>query len=164
LLPKYLLALPIAGILLLGVLFLAEIQILHMSFAYLYGKQRQFLFLTVGALLFAFSITLVMAIWLGSLVAIAVGQVGALVLWWFVNEWSLRKTTGQRWIDRLQLVSVFAWSVMSYWIVMKSLDNVGLRIVAYYALVGGCLVFTCYPEMRILWKLLSRALPQTATQ
>jgi hypothetical protein len=156
-------ALPAAGILLLGVLFLAEIQILHMSFAYLYGKQRQFLFLTVGAVLLAFSIALVMAISLSSLVAVAIGQLGVLVLWWFANEWNLRDTTGQRWIDRLRLVSVFAWSVVSYGIAMKSLENVGLRILVYYALVGGCLFLTCYPEMKILWKLLSRALPQTAT-
>lgn len=163
LLPKYLVALPTAGILLLGVLFLAEIQILHTSFAYLYGKQRQFLFLTAGALLLSFSVAGLTAIWLGSLVAVAIGQLGALVLWWFANEWNLRETTGQRWIDQLRLMSVFAWSVFGYGIAMKSTENVGLRILAYYALVGGCLIVACYPEIRILWRLRSRASPQTAT-
>jgi len=156
-LPNYVEALPAAGILLLGVIFLAGIQILHMSFAYLYGKQRQFLLLTAGALLVSLGVALALAIWLRSLVAVAIGQIGALALWWLANEWSLRKTTGQRWQDRVRLTSVFAWSALSYVVAMKGAGNVGLRTLIYYALVAGCLVFTCYPEIRIAWKGLSRA-------
>jgi O-antigen/teichoic acid export membrane protein len=159
-LPKYLVALPLSGILLLGVLFLAEIQILHTSFAYLYGKQRQFLLLTVGALVLSFSFAAVIAVRLHSLMAIAIGQVGALMFWWFANEWSLRETTGQRWTDQLRLIYSFAWSAISYGIAFRYLDNVGSRILLYYALVGGCLAFTCYAEIKIIWKLLSRALAQ----
>jgi O-antigen/teichoic acid export membrane protein len=159
-LPKYLVALPAAGVLLLSVLFLAEIQILHTSFAYLYGKQRQFLFLTVGALVLAFSVGLVTAIWLGSLVAVAVGQLGVLIVWWLANGLALQSITGQRWHESLALVSNFAWSAISYGIAMKSTGNVGLRILIYYALVGGCLLFTCRAEIRILGKLVSRSLVQ----
>lgn len=161
LLPKYVEALPAAGILLLGVIFLAGIQILHMSFAYLYGKQRPFLLLTATALLVSFGVALALAIRLRSLVAVAVGQIGVLALWWLANEWILRKTTGQRWKDRLRLTSVFAWSAISYVVAMKSAENVGLRTLIYYALVAGCLVLACSPEIRIAWKLLSRASPWT---
>ena len=159
-LPKYVPGLRIAGILLLGVIFLAGIQILHMSFAYLYGKQRQFLLLTIGALVVTFSVVLGMALWLHSLVAVAIGQVGGLALWWLANEWNLRETTGHRLKDWLRLVSVFAWSAISYGTAMKYVDGFGLRTLVYYALVVGCLALTCYPEIRIAWNLLSRAVPR----
>jgi O-antigen/teichoic acid export membrane protein len=161
-LPKYLMALPAAGVLLLGVFFLAEIQILHTSFAYLHGRQRQFLLLTFGALLVSFAVALVMALWLRSLVAVAIGQVGALAFWWFANEWVLRETTGQHWKDRLRPVAVFAWSAISYGVALRFTENVGGRIILYYALVVGCLVLTCRPEIRIIAKLLSRGFPRVA--
>ena len=161
-LPKYSVALPAAGILLLGVLFLAEIQILHTSFAYLHGRQRQFLLLTVGALAVSISLGLVMAIWLHSLIAVAIGQVGALALWWLANEWSLRETTGQRWKDRLRPLVGFAWSAISYGLAIKYEKNIGLRIVLYYLLVVGCLVLTCSPAIKTITKLLSKDLPHAA--
>jgi len=160
-LPKYVTALPPAGILLLGVIFLAGIQILHMSFAYLYGKQRQLLFLTVGALVVSFSVAVVMAVWLRSLVAVAIGQVVALAFWWFADEWYLRETTGQSWKDWMRIVFVFVWSASSYAVAMKWGENLGLQTLIYYSLVAGCLVFTCYSEIKIAWNLLSRAVSQT---
>ena len=161
-LPKYSVALPAAGILLLGVLFLAEIQILHTSFAYLYGRQRQFLLLTVGALVLSISLAVLMALWLHSLVAVAIGQVWALALWWLANELSLRETTGQRWKDRLRPLIGFAWSAISYGLVIEYEKNIGLRIVLYYLLVAGCLVLTCSPAIKAITKLLSKDLPETA--
>jgi len=159
-LPKYVPGLRIAGILLLGVSFLAGIQILHMTFAYLYGRQRQFLLLTIGALVVTFSVVLGTALWLRSLVAVAIGQVGALALWWLANEWNLRETTGHRLKEWLRLMIVFAWSAISYGTAMKYVGSIGLRALVYYALVVGCLALTCYPEIRITWNLLSRAVPR----
>jgi O-antigen/teichoic acid export membrane protein len=162
LLPKYLAALPAAEILLFSVLFLAEIQILHTSFAYLYRKQRQFLYLTVAALVAAFSIGLAAAFWIGTLTAVAVGQLMALMVWWFANEWSLRSITGRRWTDQVTFMAIFGWSAISYAAAMNFTVNIGARILIYYALVSGCLIFTCLPEMKILWRLLSRLSPQAA--
>jgi O-antigen/teichoic acid export membrane protein len=161
-LPKYLAALPAAGILLLSVLFLAEIQILHTSFAYLYGQQRQFLYLTVVALFLAFSVGFATSIWLGTLVAVAFGQLAVLLVWWFINEWNLRPITGQRWLERAMVLVMFGWSTFSYLAAMKSTENVGLRILIYYALVGAGLFLTCLPEMKMLWKFFSRLSPQAA--
>lgn len=155
-LPKYAAALPAAGILLFSIFFLAEIQILHTSFAYIYGRQREFLLLTVGALVVAFSIGVAVAIFLGSLVAMAIGQLVALAVWWLANDWTLGPTTGQSWAGRLTLLAVFAWSVISYEIAMKCAVNVGVRILVYYALVGICLVWVCRPEIKILRKLMSQ--------
>jgi O-antigen/teichoic acid export membrane protein len=153
-LPKYLAALPVAGVLLLGVIFLAGIQILHMSFAYLYERQRQFLSLTVGALLVSFSVALVMTIWLRSLVAVALGQVAALALWWLLNEWNLRETSGQRWKNWLQVLSVVGWSAVSYGLALWFTPYLGLRIPIYYALVTTVLWFSCREEFHLGWRLI----------
>jgi O-antigen/teichoic acid export membrane protein len=152
-LPKYLTSLPVAGILLVGVVFLAGIQILHMSFASLYGRQRQFLFLTVGALVVSFSVALVLALWLRSLVAVAVGQVAALAIWWAVNEWRLRELTGQGWKDWLRTIGLIAWSLASYGVSMWSTNQVVWRMLIYYLLVTLVLWLACRDEFRIGWKL-----------
>ena len=156
LLPKYSASLPVAGILLFGIFFLAEIQILHTSFAYIHGKQHEFLLLTIVAAVLTFGIGLAMAILVGSLTAIAIGQMASLAIWWFINDWFLRETTGQTWARRFTLLAVFGWSVVGYLIATKSTQNVGLRILLYYALVGLCLYWVCRPELEILAKLLSR--------
>jgi O-antigen/teichoic acid export membrane protein len=161
-LPKYLPALPSAGILLLSVLFLAEIQILHTSFAYLYGKQRQFLYVTVAALALAFSVGWMTSGRFGTLPAVAVGQLAVLMVWWLANEWQLRAITGQRWMERCTVVLIFGWSALSYAVAMRFADNAALRILIYYALAGGVLVVACRPEVKMLWKLISRLTPQAA--
>ena len=82
-LPKYVPALTVARIMLIGVIFLAGIQILHMSFSFLEGRQRQFLVLTIIAIGVTFSLSLALALWFRSLVAVATGQgggAGALVV------------------------------------------------------------------------------------
>ncbi len=150
LLPKYAPSLPAAGILLFGIFFLAEIQILHTSFAYIYGKQREFLLLTIAAAVVTFSVGLAMAIFIGSLAAIAVGQLISLAVWWLANDLALGNTTGQNWSSRLTLLAVFAWSAIGYEIATKITQNVGLRILVYYLLVGVCLFRVCRPEIEIL--------------
>ncbi len=152
-LPKYAPALPIARILLLGVIFLAGIQVLHMSFAYLYGKQRQFLVLTIGALGMSILLILVLVLWLHSLVAVAIGQVVALAFWWLFNEWNLRKTTGQHWNDWLRVMALFGWSLASYGMSMRFSDQSVWRISIYYLLVISVLWRACSDEFRIVWKI-----------
>jgi len=153
-LPKYLAALPIAGILLLGVFFLAGIQILHMSFAYLYGRQRHFLFLTLGALVVSFSVALVTASWLRSLVAVAMGQVATLAVWWLLNEWNLRETSGQRWKNWLKILSVIGWSAVSYGLAFWLTLGAAWRIPMYYTLVVPVLWFSCSEELSFGWRLI----------
>ena len=154
---KYLAALPVAGILLLGVIFLAGIQVLHMSFAYIYGKQRQFLFLTVGALILSFSVGLFTAFYYRSLTAVAGGQVIVLAIWWLTNEWALRKITGQRWKDSALILTTFVWSAAGFAVAMAYGKNPGFRALIYYAIVSLCLMVACRSELRITWKLLSRS-------
>ena len=151
-LPKYAPALPVAAILLLGVVFLAEIQILHMSYSYLYGRQREFLFVTLGMLIFSFTVAIVMAVWLRSLIAVASGQVGVLVAWWLVNESRLRETTGQGWKERLRFFFVIGWSGMSYGVALWSTQSMGWRTAIYYFLVIPALLVVCREEFRLGWR------------
>jgi O-antigen/teichoic acid export membrane protein len=155
-LPKYAPSLPAAGILLFGVFFLAEIQILHTSFAYIYGRQRLFLMLTIAASVVTFGVGLVMAIYLGSLVAIAVGQLISLAIWWLANDLALSSTTGQDWRSRLTLLATFAWSTIAYEIATKITQNVGLRVAIYYLLVCACLFWVCRSEIEILQRLVTQ--------
>jgi O-antigen/teichoic acid export membrane protein len=148
-LPKYVPALPVAAILLLGVVFLAGIQILHMSYSYLYGRQRQFLLLTVGASAMSFAVAIVMAVWLRSLVAVATGQVVALALWWAVNEWSLRETTGQGWKEWLQAFGLISWSAGSFGVATRWTNHIGWQLSIYYALVIFALIYGCGEEFRL---------------
>jgi O-antigen/teichoic acid export membrane protein len=153
-LPKYAPSLPIAGILLMGVIFLADIVILHMSYFYLHSRQRQFLFQAIVALVLSVSVALAMALWVRSLAAVAIGQVVALAFWWLVNEWSLRKTSGQGWRDWLRVLSVAGWSAASYGLVLQLTPYVAWRAAAYYLLVAFVLWFSCSDEFRLGWRLL----------
>lgn len=151
-LPKYIPSLPVAGILVLSVIFLAGIQILHMSYFYLYGKQRQFLYQTVGALAVGAGVALVLAMSLHSLFAVAIGQVVVLALWWMGNEWTLRRTTSQSKRDWLRIFAVAGWSAASYGFALWSTENIGWRIPAYYLLVMLVLWFFCGDELRLVWR------------
>ena len=138
----------------LGVIFLAGIQILHTSFAYLYGRQRQFLFLTLAALVVSFSVALVLAIWLRSLIGVAIGQLAVLAAWWLANEGNLRETSGQTWKDWLQVIFVIGWCFMSYGVVLCFTLEAIWRIPMYYALVVPVLWFSCREEIRFIWRLI----------
>jgi O-antigen/teichoic acid export membrane protein len=162
-LQKYLAALPVAGLLLLGVLFLAGIQVLHMSFAYIYGKQRQFLFLTVGVLMASFTVGLFTTFYYRSLIAVAGGQVIVLAIWWLINEWFLRKITGQKWKDWALILITFVWSSAGFAVAMAYTKNPLFRTLIYYAMVSLFLMVACRSELRITWKLLTRSSGATAS-
>lgn len=152
-LPKYVAALPVAGILVLSVIFLAAIQILHMNYFYLYGKQRQFLYWTLGALALSLSAALLIARWLHSLPAVAIGQAGALFAWWLVNEWKLRRVTRYGGKDWLRVSAVGGWSAASYGFALWSTGNLGSRFLAYYGLVAVVLWIVFGDELRFSLKL-----------
>jgi O-antigen/teichoic acid export membrane protein len=153
-LPKYVPALPIAAILVLGVVFLAGIQILHMSYSYLYGKQRQFLAMTVGAFVVSIGVAIVMAVSLKSLVAVAIGQAAALAAWWMVNEWALRSTTGQGWREWFRVWAVILVSVVGYGAALWSGTEIGWEIGIYYLLAAPALLVFCRRELRLSWRLM----------
>jgi len=155
-LPKYVPALPIAAILVLGVVFLAGIQILHMSYSYLYGRQRQFLAITVGAFVVSIGVAIVMAVSLKSLVAVAIGQVAVLAVWWMVNEWVLRASTGQGWKNWLRLMGAFLWGAVSFCLSVRYFRNAGTGTLAYFFLVAGWVGLAYVEEIQIMRRVLFR--------
>jgi O-antigen/teichoic acid export membrane protein len=148
-LPKYIPSLPFAAVMVLGIVFLAGIQILHMSYAYLYSKQRQFLILTVGMLVLSFGVATALAISMKSLLAVAAGQVGVLASWWIINEWNLRKETGQGWREWFLVCAIFIESCV--WFSLALWFGIGARLSAvfYYALSIPTIVVLAPSEFRL---------------
>ena len=160
-LPNYVPSLSVAKVLLLGILFLAGIQILHMSFSYLNGKQRDFLLRTVYVLAATYSLLLALAFWMHSLFAVAIGQDIALALWWFVNEWKLRSTTGQSAKDWSRTGVVFVWSSGCYVLASGWIHRIVWQIPVYYALVFLALLLACREELRAGWRIFKFSLAGT---
>jgi len=151
-LPKYEPSLPVARILLLGIIFFAGIQILHASFSYLDGRQREFLTGSILAIAASFGLAFFLAAWLHSLFAVAAGQVVVLAFWWMLNEWRLRGFSGQRLRDWLKIVALFAWSAVSYEVSMALTPNAAFRVGIYYLLVVAVLVVSFPEQFRAGWK------------
>jgi O-antigen/teichoic acid export membrane protein len=160
-LPKYVPGLPVAGILLLAVIFLAGIQVLHASFSYLDGRQRQFLIRTVCAVVFTILLALVMAVWTRSLVDVALGQLVALAIWWLINEWELRQRSGQRWLDWVRVLAVFAWCAISYGFALSRAQTLLARTLLYYGLIATALWFACRAEIRLCLTLVANVRADT---
>jgi O-antigen/teichoic acid export membrane protein len=156
-LPRYIPSLEFARVLLLGIPFLAGIQILHMSFAYLHGKQIHFLIRTVAVLAVSLGLTSLVAFHARSLKAVAIVQVIILGTWWLFNEWTLRDLTGETLGDWTKSFGVFALASLTYW--MTTLPNkygVTLSVLSYYACAAVILSVTCRSECRLYFKVLVR--------
>src|SRR5438552_5623390 len=97
--PNYAGILPVAGVLLLGALFFAVIQILHGTVFNLYGKQKHFLLYAVLAVAVSLALAAMAVLLFHSLQLVAAMQVLSAGLWWGFNAWRLRSITGESWGD-----------------------------------------------------------------
>jgi O-antigen/teichoic acid export membrane protein len=156
-LPQYSGSLPVACILLGGTVFLGEIQFLHASFAYVYGRQRTFLWYTLAALVLTFLIAVGAAFGTHSLRIVAAGEVVALGLWWMFDEWQLRELTGQTPKEWLALLGLFCWALVSYWVALHQFHSGPARMAVYYGMVAGALWLVCSAELRLILKFLTFA-------
>ncbi len=146
-LPKYIPSLPYARVLLLGIPFLAAIQIVQMSFAYLNSMQRRFLIRSLGVLAMSLILTSLAAFYAGSLTVVAAAQVVILGLWWLFNEWTLRDLTEQTRADWLKFLVIYGLVSASYWIATGS-QGAGVASVGYYTAIGLIFAVTCRRELR----------------
>jgi O-antigen/teichoic acid export membrane protein len=121
--PKYLASLQYARVLLLGIPFLAAVQILQTNYAYLTGVQRQFFARTVAVLTVSLGITSFVAFHFGSLRIVAAAQVMVLAGWWLSNEWTLRGLTGEGFLSWARFLLVYSLTGISYWMVTASARN-----------------------------------------
>jgi O-antigen/teichoic acid export membrane protein len=147
-LPKYIPSLEFARVLLLGIPFIAVIQILHMNFAYLGGRQRHFLWRTAGVLALSLGLTLLAAFGLGSLKAVASVQVFVLGCWWLLNEWTLRGLTGGGFAHWVKFASVYGVASLSYWVMTRQGHSVPMSVAIYYGLVAVLIGIMCREEFR----------------
>jgi O-antigen/teichoic acid export membrane protein len=156
-LPKYIPSLPIARILLLGIIFIAGIQILQASFAYLYGRQVLYLRRTIVILALGTGLAFLAAFKFRSLEVVAGSQVLILALWWLSNEWSLRDLTRQRLADWTKFVGLFVFLCVSYffaiWITPR---RPIISLLIYYLFAGSILSVFLRDDFRVWSKVLRR--------
>lgn len=155
-LPQYIASLAIARMLLLGILFVGCIQVLHMSFSYLHGRQGLFLMGTLLMLAVGLGLTLFAVVSLRSLLDVAVAQIITLGLWWLLNEITLRDLTGLTVTDWGNFLAVFGSAGFCYWIASRYGHGVLSSMLLYYASLAVVLCTAFRAELRLVPKLLSQ--------
>jgi O-antigen/teichoic acid export membrane protein len=149
-LPKYIPSLGYARVLLLGIPFLAAIQIVQMSYAYLNGMQKHFLARTVGVLAVSLGLTSQAAFHADSLRIVAGVQVAILCAWWLFNEWTLRNLTGQTKRDWTRFAGVYAVAGASYWVATSPGLNMGAAVGLYYLSAAIIVSLGCRAEVKLI--------------
>jgi O-antigen/teichoic acid export membrane protein len=149
-LQAYVPILPVAGILLLGALFLAVIQILHGSVFSLYGKQKHFLLYAVVAVGLSLGLAFMAITIFHSLRLVAAMQVAALGMWWLFNAWKLNAITGESWRDLGLMLLIFTWSAISMWMAFSWSSSWAIRTAFYWALTAGPLALVYREQIRMI--------------
>jgi O-antigen/teichoic acid export membrane protein len=149
-LPKYSGILPVAGILLLGALFFAVIQILHGSVFNLYGKQKHFLLYSILAVGISLGLVSMAILVFRSLRLVATMQVVVVAAWWLFNGWRLSAITGESWRDFAGVLLIFAWSAISLWLAFSWSSHWAIRTVFYWALTAAPLTLVCREQFRLI--------------
>jgi O-antigen/teichoic acid export membrane protein len=149
-LPRYMPSVQYSRILLLGIPFMAVIQVLQMSYAYLNGTQKRFLARTVAALVVSLSVTSFAAFHTGSLRTVAGVQVAILGLWWLFNEWALREWTGQEAGDWAEFTGVYLLTGTGYWLTSGAGIHLATAIALYYLAVGAIVGLGCRNKLELL--------------
>jgi O-antigen/teichoic acid export membrane protein len=155
-LPHYVPSIEYARILLLGVPFIAVVQILQMNYAYLSGMQRRFFVQTACMLVASLAITAFAAFELDALRMVAEAQVIALALWWLSNEWTIRRATGVTAQDQLGFMIIYVLVSLIYWFTSGfGFGRELMAICVYYPVI--CLIFAAaaWGKLRIQKKQLA---------
>ena len=148
-LPKYTPSLVYARILLLAIPFVAAIQILQVSFAYLNGMQRRFLWQSIVVLALTLGISSVAAFGTRSLQIVAGVQVVMLGSWWLVNEWRLRKLTGENLSASLRFLGIYLPVSAIYWVITSAstAQHPMIGTLIYYVCAAVLLILLCRSEL-----------------
>ena len=153
-LPKYVPSLQFARIMLLGIPFLAAVQILQMSYAYLNGMQKQFLAQTMTVLALSLGAASFVAFTIRSLPIVAGVQIAILAVWWLINEWMLRDSSGQEKRIWMRFLAVHAVASAGYWLTtMPSARSTPASLLLYCGYAAALLTVGCRSELRLCFKL-----------
>jgi O-antigen/teichoic acid export membrane protein len=150
-LPRYKPSVEYSRILLLGIPFMAVIQILQMSYAYLNGTQKRFLARTLVALTVSLGMTSFAASYTGSLRTVAAAQVAILGMWWLYNEWALREWTRQSTRDWARFASLYLLTGSSYWLISGVAIHAATAVALYYLIVGVIIGLGCRDKLELLF-------------
>ena len=156
-LPRYVPSVDYSRILLLAIPFVAVIQILQMSYAYLNGVQKGFLARTLAVLTVSLGITTFAAFHTGSLRIVAGAQVAILGAWWLFNEWSLRKWTGQNGREWTKFIVVYLLAGAGYWLTTAPGVRVVKAVLLYYLVAGVVVGLGCRDKIEMLLAGIRRA-------
>ncbi len=110
-LPHYTASLPLMAILLCMIGLSSQIQILHVNFFKAYRKQRMYFVLAGVSLVCAVALYLLAATLFGTLASIAITAVLSSLLWYLLNEFSLRRFVSmdvQEIVKWLLVIGVYA--------------------------------------------------------
>ena len=153
-LQAYIPVLPVARTLLLGIVFLAFIQILHSSVFNLYGKQRHFLVYSILAVAVSLGFATMAIHLFHSLLLVATMQVVAIGLWWFLNAWRLRSLTGESWRDFFHVVFIFSCSAICLVLSFRWSVNAVLRTLSYWLLMAAPLAAASGDQIRLVIRII----------
>jgi O-antigen/teichoic acid export membrane protein len=154
-LARYVPSLQYARIMLLGIPFLATIQILQMSYAYLNGMQKQFLAQTMAVLAVSLGAAAFVAFTVRSLPIVAGVQIVILAGWWLFNEWMLRDASGQDKRTWMTFLAVYAMAGTSYWLItMPSARSTTASLLLYCGCAAALVAVGCRAELRLCVRLL----------
>jgi O-antigen/teichoic acid export membrane protein len=150
----YVQSLPVAMALLLGVVFVAVIQILQSSLFNLYGRQKDYLLYCVVAVGIDIGLAAAVILLSHSLLLVAVVQVIAVGSMSLFLSRKLKSITGDSWQDLVRMLLVFGWSALSLWLASSWTANLAVRTIYYWLLATGPLVWVCGDEIRSIRRLI----------
>jgi O-antigen/teichoic acid export membrane protein len=151
LLPNYLSSLPVLRLLMLATGFTAIIHILQSNYFRSTLRQQQLLVGCAAGLVSA-SALLVLARRTGHLSSMALAMLGALAVWWVVNELLLQPVTGRNWRNLTRTMLVCA-GCGAWFVLCSSWDNAPVGAVAYCAGAGILLGITYRSILRVVPRL-----------
>src|SRR5215469_15625124 len=149
-LPRYVPSIEYSRILLLASPFIAVIQILQISCAYLNGVQKHFLVRTLAVLGVSIGVTSFVAFHNGSLRIVAGVQVAILGAWWLFNEWTLQEWTGLSAGEWTKFSVVYLLAGAGYWLTSGAAVHVATAVVLYYLVVGAIVGLACRGKIATL--------------
>jgi len=159
-LPHYVASLPLMMILLCMIGFSSQIQILHVNFFKAYRKQRLYFVLAGVSLVCAVVLYLLAAMLFGTLTSIAVTAVISSLLWYLLNEFSLRHFVSidnweiARW---LLVVGIYAGAfLVTAALAQGWVYGMGIYLVLFVLVTGTVLK----SEVISLWSLVSALINQ----
>lgn len=154
-LPRFVPSLQYARVLLLAIPFLAAIQILQLSFAYLHGLQKALFVRTAVVLVITVGLMSLIALTTHSLRLMAILQVMIIAGWWLLNEWTLQDLTRQAVTDWMRFVSFFTVAGLAYWLTSRPGFAVSTSVPLYYTIVLGAAAIGCRQELSFFYKQLT---------